>query len=141
MEDNIQNLIKTRETLKPFRKLCDIEKRHLEADIDILEKMNEILTMRINREVVDRSKYNELKAIGCPPWEMLATIAESVHIAEEYPEETEKSIEFLPAQYINNYREDFFYDCCLKNCEDCWMNFINDLIAITNDTDLSVKEI
>lgn len=138
MEDNILKLTKTKDVLKPFRKLCDIEKKHIENDMNILDKIDEIITLRINREIVDKSKYSELVTIGCPPWELLITIVNAVQMSES-EEITDGLTQELPDQYMHDYCEDFFYDCCLKNCDDCWMNFINDLIVKTNKNDLNIK--
>lgn len=138
MEDNILKLTKTKNVLKPFRKLCDIEKKHIENDMNILDKIDEIITLRINREIVDKSKYAELVAIGCPPWELLITIVNAVQMSDS-EEITDGLTQELPGQYMHDYCEDFFYDCCLKNCDDCWMSFINDLIVKTNKNDLNIK--
>lgn len=138
MEDNIQKLTKTKDVLKPFRKLCEVEKKHIENDINILDKINEILELRINRKIVDKSKYSELVAIGCPPWELLVTIVNAVQMCHS-ENITEDFVKDLPAQYMDDCCEDFFYDCCVKNCNDCWMNFINDFILKTNDVELTIK--
>ncbi len=138
MEDNILKLTKTRNVLKPFKKLCEIEKKHIENDMNILDKIDEIIALRSNREIVDKSKYSELVAIGCPPWELLITIINAIQMSET-EDISENLTQDLPEQYMHDYCEDFFYDCCLKNCDDCWMSFINDLIIKTNSVDLSIK--
>lgn len=107
-----------------YRHLKEIDE--IQKKINVYKTLDRLLEKKSKNLAISDSEYAELRKLDCPHISLLELFAGNVDISPE-------------GLTVLGNEEDMLADCYTLSCDQCWKQYINELVESINSSELIIK--